>query len=368
MGGGSEVLGPPPAVADDRFVRVAAALCADLLEPHAEQVDVDGVPRSHLESLAYAGLLGLAAPADIGGGEATPAVVREVTELLAGADGSTWLVAAQHASPLTMLTASANADLRAAWLPDLVRGGTLAGVAFSHLRRPGPVPVTARPTAHGYDVSGTVAWMTSWGLAEVFLLASVTPDDEIVWALLPARDETERVMSAPLRLAAMAGTGTVTLQLAGVRVREADIVSVEPLQSWRERDRQRTANATPAVFGLLRTVVRRLAAAAERRREPAGVALAERFASEAARLRAAAYRLVDDVPAAESLEERLEIRAAGLDLAVRASAALVAVGAGGSMALTAPAQRLAREALFHLVQAQTGPVRTATLRRLAGPG
>ncbi|GAC1326862.1 MAG: hypothetical protein NVSMB13_12640 [Mycobacteriales bacterium] len=368
MGGGSEVLGPPPEVADDRFVRAAAGLCADLLEPHAEQVDVDGVPRSHLESLAYAGLLGLSAPADIGGGGAAPAVVREVTEMLAGADGSTWLVAAQHASPLTMLAASANADLRGPWLPDLVRGGTLAGVAFSHLRRPGPAPVTARPAADGYDVSGTVAWMTSWGLAEVFLLASVTPDDEIVWALLPAREETDRVMSAPLRLAAMGGTGTVTLQLADLRLREADIVSVEQLESWRERDRQRTANATPAVFGLLRTVVRRLVDAAERRDEPAGVELADRLAADAAGLRAAAYRLVDEVPAAEALQERLDIRAASLELALRATAGLVAIGAGGSMALTAPAQRLAREALFHLVQAQTGPVRTATLRRLAGPG
>lgn len=365
MGGGSEVLGAPPAVAGDRFVRAAGELCADLLEPAAEQVDVSGVPRSHLESLAYAGLLGLAAPVDVGGGGASPAVVREVTERLAGADGSTWLVAAQHASPLTMLAASANEDLREAWLPDLVRGGTLAGVAFSHLRRPGTAPVSARPTAGGYNVSGDVAWMTSWGLAEVFLLASVGPDDRVVWALLPARDQPGSVMSAPLGLAAMGGTGTVTLRLANVRVRAADVVSEEPLAAWRRRDQQRTANATPAVFGLVRTVVRRLANAAERRNEPTGTELADQLAADGAGLRAAAYRLADEVPAEEALDDRLALRARSLELAVRASAALVAIGAGGSMALSSPAQRLAREALFHLVQAQTAPVRTATLRRLA---
>jgi hypothetical protein len=37
------------------------------------------------------------------------------------------------------------------------------------------------------------------------------------------------------------------------------------------------------------------------------------------------------------------------------------------MTLTSPAQRKAREALFLLVQAQTAPVRTATLRTFA-PG
>jgi len=71
------------------------------------------------------------------------------------------------------------------------------------------------------------------------------------------------------------------------------------------------------------------------------------------------------VPAEEALDDRLALRARSLELAVRASAALVAIGAGGSMALSSPAQRLAREALFHLVQAQTAPVRAATLRRLA---
>jgi hypothetical protein len=55
----------------------------------------------------------------------------------------------------------------------------------------------------------------------------------------------------------------------------------------------------------------------------------------------------------------------GLDLARRATDALVASSGGGAMNLTHPAQRLSREATFFLIQAQTGSLRTASLRRLA---
>ena len=58
-----------------------------------------------------------------------------------------------------------------------------------------------------------------------------------------------------------------------------------------------------------------------------------------------------------------------LDLGRRATAALLASVGGSSMDLAHPAQRLARESLFYVVQAQTSDGRTATLRRAtARPG
>ncbi len=70
------------------------------------------------------------------------------------------------------------------------------------------------------------------------------------------------------------------------------------------------------------------------------------------------------MPAPERLDERLALRGQALELGVRASAALVAATGGSALALDAAPQRLAREALFHLVQAQTPPVRRATLTRM----
>ena len=57
----------------------------------------------------------------------------------------------------------------------------------------------------------------------------------------------------------------------------------------------------------------------------------------------------------------------GLDLARRATDALVAATGGGAISLAAPAQRLSREATFYLIQAQTAALRTASLARLTRP-
>lgn len=89
------------------------------------------------------------------------------------------------------------------------------------------------------------------------------------------------------------------------------------------------------------------------------------MAEEAAAVRRRAYGLIDDVDALDAVPDRLAERAHGLQLLTTAATALVAAGAGASMSRTHPNQRLAREALFHLVQGQTQQVRGATLSRFA---
>ena len=92
------------------------------------------------------------------------------------------------------------------------------------------------------------------------------------------------------------------------------------------------------------------------------------LAAEGAGLRSRGYALLDDVPPQERIADRLAIRGSALELLNRSAAALIAAGAGPSMLLSNPAQRLAREALFHLVQASTPAMREAVLHRLADRG
>lgn len=345
-------------------VRVARELASTLLAPDAQRVDVQGVDPATLAVLGHAGLLGLAGPRSHGGQQAPAAVERAVTEALAGADGATWFVTTQHKLPMVTLAASGNTPLRERWLRPLCTGGGLAGVAVAHLRRPGSPAVTATRHEGGWRLDGHVAWMTSWGLADVFLLAALTPQGEAVFALVPARDQPGLVSSPPLRLAAMAATGTVTLDLTAYDVSDADVVDVTDAVPWLEADRIKTANVTPAVFGLHAEVVRRLRATADRRGDATATELADRLQAEGDGVRAAAYALMDEVPAHEQLAERLALRAHALELVGRAATALVVATGGSAMGLDAAPQRLVREAAFHLVQAQTAPVREATLRRL----
>jgi alkylation response protein AidB-like acyl-CoA dehydrogenase len=330
-----------------------------LLRPNAEHVDVHGVPRSHLEALAAAGIFGVSSPRDVGGSDVGPATMREITETLAGADASTWFVWTQHHTPVRTLRRSDNDTLKQKYAAALAAGAVVSGVAFTHLRRAGPPPVTATRDGDGWTLSGRIDWLTGWELSDVFLVGAQAGTD-VVWSLLslPGRPG---VTSAALGLAAMAGTATVSVTLKTVAVDAADVVLVEPLDDWRAADRQRTADVSPAVFGLTAEAVRRLT----ERGDAMAHEIAANAAAELERVRASAYQLMDDADPAERIDERLALRAEAHALALRTTAALVTVGAGRSMLLDAPAQRLAREALFLLVQGQTAAVREATLRRLA---
>ncbi len=349
-------------------VERAQLLADELVRPQAEQVDRTVVPRTTLNAWAAAGLLGLAGPRSAGGGGASARVEREVQEVLAGACGATWFVATQHATPLATLAASGNSGLRERLLAPMCSGQVLAGVAFTHLRRPGPPRVTAVRRPGGWRFDGEVDWLTGWGLCDVVLLAGESPDGEAVFVLVPARDAAGLTASPPLALAAMQATRTVGVRLEGLVVPDADVVRVVDLATWREDDAVRAADARPHVFGLQRECVRRLRETAAARGDGAAAALAQQLSAEGERVRRVAYALADELPRGEALEDRMAVRAASLELAVRSATALVAASGGSAMLLDAAPQRLAREAVFYLVQAQTPAVREATLQLLRDSG
>lgn len=304
------------------------------------------MPASHLRALADAGLFGI---------DGVDGATRwEVYETLAGACGVTFFVWVQHHAPVRLLQASPNTALRDRWLPPLRSGDVLGGVAFAHLRRPGPPAVTATPAAGGgYVFEGEAPYVTSWGLAGLLAVAALTPDERVVFAAVPA-DTPGLRPSPPLRLAAMNASSTVRLGLDGVAVPAGDVIDETPLADWQRRDRAATAPPSPAPFGVAATAVRLLA----ERDEAAAAALD----GERAHLRAAAF-----ATDRTDLDTLVDLRARSLELALRASHALVVATGGRSMALSHPAQRLLREAGFYAIQAQTGALRAATLEVLTAP-
>jgi alkylation response protein AidB-like acyl-CoA dehydrogenase len=359
-----ELLTPIADPADaDPLVAAARRLADELLAPAAEEVDAGTVPRSHLDALAAAGLLGLAAPREAGGAAAAPGVVRRVTEVLAGADLATWFVQAQHHSPVRML---AQAGGFADQLAELASGRRVAGIAFSHLRRWPGRPVAARPDGDGWRLDGVAPWYTGWGRNDVALLAGVSDAGDVVSALVPARACDQLQPSPPMALAALQSAVTVALRLDGLRVPPSGVVRVQPLQEWAAADRRITVNVNPAVFGLAWSALQLLAGQAARRGEAEGERVARRLAWRLSEIRSEAYHLIDDIDPDELIPRRLQLRAEALHLLIEATTALVVAGAGAAMALSSPAQRKAREALFLLVQAQTAEARRATLDRWAG--
>jgi alkylation response protein AidB-like acyl-CoA dehydrogenase len=318
-----------------------------VLAPQAEATDQAAiVPTGHLRALADAGLFGLFAP----GTGASQSVAAEVYETLAGACGATFFVWVQHHAPVRLLASSPNTALRARLLPALVGGEVLGGVAFAHLRRPGPPPVAARHVGGGYVFSGEAPWVTSWGLAGMFAVAARVAD-RVLYAAVDAHAAGLRP-SPPLRLAAMNASATVRLGFEDVAVADDDVIVDLPFEEWQAQDRLATARPNPAAFGVAATCTRLLA-----ERDPRAAA-----ALEAERLDCRARSYAADPTDAGTL---VGLRAWSLELALRCGYALVAATGGASMVLTHPAQRLLREAAFYAIQAQTPALRTATLARLS---
>lgn len=339
------------------LVDAARTLAAELA-PDAGRVERDGVERATLGRLAAAGLHGISGPAWAGGAEAPVSAYREVAEVLAGADGNTWLVWFQHHPVVKMLSVSANTELAERHLPGLCAGTVQAGVAFSHVRNPAP-SVTATTDGAGWRFSGTQPWCTGWGLIDVVLVGAAT-DEEVLFALVPATEGPALRSAGELDLAAMAGTRTVALVLDGLGVSPADLVLRMPRADWLAADHVRSANVQPSVFGIAGAALARLGDAAPEVAGPLG--------DELVGVRERAYRLADEeVTSATDVDDRLAAAAQAILLGVEITSALVTSLGGKAMALAHPAQRWAREAMFHLVFAQTAALRQATLARAARP-
>ncbi|MFG2886270.1 acyl-CoA dehydrogenase family protein [Streptomyces sp. NPDC048297] len=335
----------------------ARRLAADLLVPEAERVDQEGVPASHIEALKKSGLLGVAAPIAYGGSGAPPAVVRETTEILAGACCSTWFVQTQHHTPV-QTAARGELPVRESLLGPLARGELLSGVAYAHLRAYPRVPVRVRREGGGRRFDGVVPWYTGWGLNDVMLLAGVTEEGEALFAFVEARAQPGLRPSPPMRLAALTAARTVSLELDGLWVPEEAVALRTPLERWAIGDRAKRLITNPSVFGITASALSLLD-------EDTAVPLRARLTD----VRDRAYALADRPDPHGQAGELLAVRAEAYELLGTATTAAIVAGGGRAMSLTSRAQRLAREGMFLLVQGQTAETRQAHLRALAGtPG
>ncbi|MFF9035770.1 acyl-CoA dehydrogenase family protein [Streptomyces sp. NPDC014892] len=333
----------------------ARGLAAEVLTPQAERVDQEGVPASSIQAIKRSGLLGVSAPVAYGGSGAPNSVAREIAEILAGACCSTWFVQTQHHTPVLTL-AKSELPARERLLGKLATGELLSGVAYAHLRRYPRVPVRAVPRRGGWRFHGTVPWYTGWGLNDVMLLAGVTDADEVVFAFAEARQQAGLRASAPMRLAALTAARTVSLELDGLWVPDDAVALHAPYESWAAGDRPKPTNASPAVFGVAESALGLLD-----QDDPTTKALRLRLD----KVRRQAYALADHPAPHEHMEERLALKTKAFDLMRTATTAAVVAGGGRAIDLDNRAQRLAREAMFLLVQGQTPEVRRAHLAALS---
>ena len=323
------------------FLSAAQQLADDVLFERALDVDVSGeVPAQNLDLFRDAGFYGLWTPREAGGCGFDELERLPILEALAGGCLTTAFVWAQHGG------GSANAarmpsgsPLYERWARALATGQARSGVAFAHILRPEPC-LFAQRSGDGWVLRGVAPFVTGWGHIDAVLVAAHEAD-RLVWMLVPAA-EAPTLSSRRLRLAAVDSSVTVELHFDGHVVSDNDVVEVIDYEDWLSFYRTGLRTNGALMLGVAGRALRLLGPS------PLDAEL------EAARTALHAAE-VDEMP-----DRRAQVGYVG----IRATSALVSSVGGRAITLAHHAQRLAREALFLLVQGQTAEIRVGHLRRL----
>jgi hypothetical protein len=350
---------------DHPFVRKVREYAERVLRPAALPTDREGVSVQRIHELRELGLLNHLAPAEYGGLDLDRDADRRIHEIVAGACFNTWLVWAQHAALTGRLAEPAKAGRP---LPGLARraltGELLVGAGISDVRSFPRRYIEAARVDAGWIFSGTISWVSGWGLNSVLAVAAVEkPTETVVTALLEVGERTRA--DAGLDLAAVAGSRTERVVLDDVFVPDEQVISQKTRGRTLFDDVAAAGDARGHHFGLADTVLRELAETPD----PLVQAIATTWRPRLARIRETAYALADEAAAAgggpHRLEERLATKVASGEALATLTRALVVARAGRSLTGDDTAQLYARSALFILVQGQNADVRRAQLAELA---
>ena len=311
----------------------------DRLFAAASVPDIAVVPPTHLlDELRDHGFYGIFSPVRVGGSELPSTERHLVIEAFASGCLTTTFIWQQHGAAAAA-TAGCSGEA-ARFAPDLAAGRLRAGVAFAHLLRSGPPSLVATPAGDGWTLDGVAPYVTGWGHVDLVLVAA-RHDTQIVWVLVDGV-ATDSVSPARLHLLAVDGSSTHTVRFAGHRVPADRVVGTAELDEWLDGYRAGLRTNGSLALGV-----------ADRARRLLGDGS---FEEELSQVR----RRLDTA----SVIELPEARADATILCVNVTSALLASCGGAAVIDAGHAQRLAREAMFLLVQGQTRAIRDAQLRRL----
>ncbi len=331
--------GPPPDPI--ALQRDAQQLADEVLFERALDVDTAGeVPERNLDLFRDAGLYGLWTPTEVGGCGFDELERLPILEALAGGCLTTAFVWAQHGGgSANAARMPAGSPLHERWAQALATGAQRSGVAFAHVLRPEPC-LFAERSGGGWNLRGVAPFVTGWGHIDAVLVAAHEAD-RLVWMLIPAT-EAPTLTSRRLRLAAVDSSVTAELHFDGHVVGDDEVVEIIDYGDWLSFYRQGLRTNGALMLGVASRALKLFGPSP--------------LDAELDAARSALYAAeVDEMP-----ERRAQVGYVG----IRATSALVSSVGGRAITLAHHAQRLAREALFLLVQGQTADIRAGHLRRL----
>jgi alkylation response protein AidB-like acyl-CoA dehydrogenase len=337
-------------------------LIAAQLAPHVNAIDREGeYPEDFLRALgAHGGYAGVVAAAYGGNGKGladTIGIMARVGETCLSTAFAVWC----QTACARYIQLSDNAALKTELLPGLADGRQLGGTGLSNtLKSCGEIErflLSARRVEGGYEVSGTLPWVSNLGADHVFVTGCPVKDDDGLVFFVVRCNQPGFKLQEGAHFTALEGTRTFACQFRGVRIDDARVLA-HPDQS-----RDYLARIQPGMIlaqmgmglGLVEDCIRLIDSAGRTHRhinqyvdDQADELRAALATARTDTLRFAA--LADTVPLgvaqATLLTKILRLRLVGGELSLRAAqAAMLHQGARGYLR-HATAQRRLREAYF----------------------
>ncbi|ROZ98035.1 acyl-CoA dehydrogenase family protein [Gordonia sp. OPL2] len=337
-----------------RLIEDAYRIADDVLFPAAAEVDRSGeIPTSHWTQLADAGLFGIAAPEEAGGpGLGFEQVVEVLEVIISGclSTGFTWL---QHHGVVISLAGTTNSALRRELYDDAREGRVRAGVAYAGVV-PTPPRMRATRTDRGWVFDGYAPFVSGWGIVDVLQVSARDVEtDDVIAAIVPIDPCPPDIEVMPLHLGAVDASHTVALKISGLAVADERVVSRVTLDDFFASQNVGVRLNGTLPLGLLRRCTSLLDISGH---SDAARAIRERSSHVRSRLDAG----MADAAAL------IEARADAAQLALDATATLIAAEGGRALLRGSTPERLAREALFTLVAASRPQLKDLLVERFSG--
>jgi alkylation response protein AidB-like acyl-CoA dehydrogenase len=213
---------------------LARELAAAELATRVDEAEQRGeFPREVFSTLGKAGLLGLPYPEEWGGGGQPYEVYLQVVEELAASWLAVGLGVSVHTLACFPLAAFGSTEQQQAWLPAMLAGEQLGAYCLSEPQSGSDAAAlttrAVRADDGSYVVSGSKAWVTHGGVADVYNLIVRTAGDgpKGISCLLAPADTPGLSPQPPEHKMGMRSSPTAALVLDGARVPAGRLVGEE---------------------------------------------------------------------------------------------------------------------------------------------
>ena len=319
-----------------------------------------------LQQLGDRKLLALKAPLELGGKGLNALEYGSWQVAIARMSGALAFLQTQHQSAGSFLAKSKNCNLQQTYLPQMATGQKLVGVGFSQLRRPGKPLVMAKPVARGYELSGTVPWVTGGQIFSEFIIGAVLPDGRELYGLVPLQTQrdaqSEISVSQPMDLISMSATNTVSVELDNWYLDSELVVDIKSPGKIHLTSQKNTLNHCWFPLGCAYAALDILQQTYQKK--PLDAILESQISLEQ-QLKQCHQEIQETLSKSDrDYQQDLQLRATAIDLAFRCAQAAVIANSGAANSYANSAGRVYREALVFSVSGQTSDILTASLNRL----